>query len=64
LCYEALEQWDNAINAYGRLVKKYTDARGNPILPYSENVVAGVAYAKGRRTQLLFFKQQIAPKPK
>lgn len=56
ICYEALEQWDNAINAYGRLLKKYTDAKGNPIVPYSDNVVSAVEYAKGRRNQLLAFK--------
>jgi tetratricopeptide (TPR) repeat protein len=64
LCYEALEQWDNATNAYARLLKKYTDARGNPIIPYTDDVVSALAYAKGRRTQLLTSKQQAVPKTK
>jgi len=56
LCYEALEQWDNAVNAYGRLLKKYTDAKGNPIVPYTDNVVSAVEFAKNRRTQIMAFQ--------
>jgi len=56
LCYEALEQWDNAISAYAKLLKKYTDAKGNPIVPYSDNVVAAVEFAKGRRTSIMAFQ--------
>ncbi|MDQ1316431.1 MAG: Tetratricopeptide repeat protein, partial [Candidatus Poribacteria bacterium] len=56
LCYESLEQWDNAISAYGKLLKKYTDSKGNPIIPYSDNVVAAVEFAKGRRTSIMSFQ--------
>jgi len=56
LSYEAMEQWDNASNAYARLLKKYTDSRGNPIIPFSDNVVSAVEFAKGRRTQILNFQ--------
>jgi len=56
LCYEALEQWDNAVNAYGKLLKKYTDSKGNPIVPYTDNVVSAVEFAKGRRTQIMAFQ--------
>jgi tetratricopeptide (TPR) repeat protein len=56
LCYESLEQWDNAISAYGKLLKKYTDSKGNPVVPYSENVVAAVEFAKGRRTSIMAFQ--------
>jgi len=40
---------DNAISAYGKLLRKYTDSKGNPIVPYSDNVVSAVEFAKGRR---------------
>ncbi|HGJ66668.1 TPA: tetratricopeptide repeat protein, partial [bacterium] len=53
LSYEAMEQWEEAANAYARLLKKYTDSRGNPIIPFSDNVVSAVEFAKGRRTQIL-----------
>ena len=56
LCYEALEQWDNAVNAYGKLLKKYTDSKGNPIVPYTDNVVSAVEFAKARRTQIMAFQ--------
>jgi tetratricopeptide (TPR) repeat protein len=56
LCYESLEQWDNAISAYGKLLKKYTDSKGNPIIPYSDNVVSAVEFAKGRRNSIMSFQ--------
>jgi len=56
LSYEAMEQWDNASNAYARLLKKYTDSKGNQIIPFSDNVVSAVEFARGRRTQILNFQ--------
>jgi TolA-binding protein len=56
LCYESLEQWDNAVSAYGKLMKKYTDSKGNPIIPYTDSVVSAVGFAKGRRTQIMAFQ--------
>lgn len=56
LSYEATEQWAEASNAYARLLKKYTDSRGNPIIPFSDNVVSAVEFAKQRRTQILNFQ--------
>jgi len=59
LCYEALEQWDNVVNAYGRLLKKYTDSKGNPVMPYSDNVVSAVEFARSRRNQIMAFQASL-----
>jgi len=54
-CYEVMEQWEDAEKAYGRLVAKYTDAKGNPVIPFSETVVQALQYAKTRRGQIVVY---------
>ena len=53
LCYEYMEDWENAENSYGTLIQKYTDENGNPITPLSEGVVQAVAYARSRKGAIM-----------
>jgi tetratricopeptide (TPR) repeat protein len=59
LCYEYLEQWEDAEGAYGNLIQKYTDADGNPIAPFSDNVVQAVQFAKDRKAKLMAYRISI-----
>ena len=52
MCYEYLEKWKEAEEAYEGLIQKYTDEKGNPITPFSENVRAALRYARERLAQL------------
>jgi tetratricopeptide (TPR) repeat protein len=56
LCYEYLEQWEEAENAYGELLQKYTDQDGNPISPFSENVVQAVQFARDRKGKIMAYR--------
>jgi tetratricopeptide (TPR) repeat protein len=56
MCYEYLEDWENAENAYGDLIKKYTDENGNPITPFSEGVVRALQYARERKGQIMAYR--------
>jgi len=56
LCYEYVEDWDNSEKAYGGLIRKYTDASGNPIAPFSENVVEAVRFAKDRKAKIMAYQ--------
>jgi len=59
LCYEYLEQWEEAEKAYGDLIQKYTDADGNPVSPFSENVVQAVQFAKDRKAKIMAYRISI-----
>ncbi len=52
MCYEYLEKWEEAEEAYEGLIQKYTDEKGNPITPFSENARAALRYARERLAQL------------
>ena len=56
LCYEYLEQWQQAEDAYGALIKKYTDANGNPITPFSDNVVQAIRFARDRKGKIMAYR--------
>ena len=60
MCYEYLEQWENAESAYGELIQKYTDETGNPVTPFSENVVQAVRYARKRKGELMAYRLSIS----
>jgi tetratricopeptide (TPR) repeat protein len=59
LCYEYLEQWRKAEDAYGTLIKKYTDANGNPITPFSESVVQALQFARDRKGKIMAYRLSI-----
>jgi tetratricopeptide (TPR) repeat protein len=59
LCYEFLEQWEDAEKAYGDLIQKYTDENGNPIAPFSENVVQAVSFARHRKSEIMAYRISI-----
>ncbi|MGQ9610350.1 MAG: tetratricopeptide repeat protein [bacterium] len=59
LAYEILEQWENAEKAYTKLIAKYTDKKGNPITPFSENVVQAVQFARQRKSQILAYRMSL-----
>ena len=56
LCYEYLEQWEESEAAYGGLIKKYTDENGNPIAPFSENVVQALRFATDRKGKIMAYR--------
>jgi hypothetical protein len=55
LCYEYLEKWQEGLDAYGQLIMKYTDANGNTISPFSENVVQALQFAKDRKGRIMAY---------
>jgi len=59
LCYEYLEQWDEAEGSYGGLIKKYTDENGNEITAFSENVVQAIGFAKERKAKIMAYRLSI-----
>jgi len=59
MCYEYLEQWEDAEKAYGSLIKKYTDESGNAIVPFSQNVVQAVQFARKRKTDIMAYRLSI-----
>jgi TolA-binding protein len=59
LCYEYLEKWKEAEDAYGALIKKYTDANGNPITPFSESVVQALQFARERKGKIMAYRLSI-----
>jgi len=59
LCYEYLEDWKQAEDAYGTLIKKYTDANGNAITPFSESVVQAIQFAKDRKGKIMAYRLSI-----
>ena len=59
LCYEYLEQWREAEDAYGTLIKKYMDANGNPITPFSESVVQALQFARDRKGKIMAYRLSI-----
>ena len=59
MCYEYLEQYDDAGKSYGDLIAKYTDKNGNPISPFSQNVVQAVAFARQRKAKILAYQYSI-----
>ena len=48
LCYEYLGQWQDAEKAYEGLIQKYTDENGNPISPFSDNIIQALRFARDR----------------
>jgi len=56
LCYEYLEKWDESEKAYSDLLGKYTDENGNPIAPFSENVVQAVQFARERKGKIMAYR--------
>ena len=52
LCYEYLEQWEDAEEAYETLIQEYTDESGKPISPYSENFIQALRFARDRLQKL------------
>jgi tetratricopeptide (TPR) repeat protein len=59
LCYEYLEKWREAEDAYGELIKKYTDANGNPVTPFSESVVQALQFARERKGKIMAYRLSI-----
>jgi tetratricopeptide (TPR) repeat protein len=59
MCYEYLENWEESEKSYGDLIKKYTDENGNPVAPYSQNVVQAVAYARRRKGDIMAYRLSI-----
>ena len=53
LCYEYLEQWKEAAEAYGELIDKYTDENGNPVSPSSDSAAQAVRFARDRRRKIM-----------
>lgn len=60
LCYEYLEQWEDAEKAYENLIQKYTDEMGNPITPFSENIKQALQFARDRVGKLRMLHKLIA----
>lgn len=56
LCHEYLEQWEKAEKAYEALIQKYTDEKGKPMSPYSENVRQALQFAKDRMHRLRMYR--------
>jgi tetratricopeptide (TPR) repeat protein len=56
MCYEYLEDWTKSEKAYGDLVAKYTDENGNPVAPFSQNVVQAVAFARQRKAKIMAYR--------
>jgi hypothetical protein len=59
MSYEYLEDWKKSEKAYGDLVAKYTDASGNPIAPFSQNVVQALAFARQRKGKIMAYRLSI-----
>jgi hypothetical protein len=59
LCYEYLEQWQESEDAYGGLINKYTDENGNPITPFSDNVVQAIRFARDRKGKIMAYRLSI-----
>ena len=59
MCYEYLDQYDDAEKAYGALIAKYTDENGNRISPFSQNVVQAVAFATQRKGRIMAYRLSI-----
>jgi tetratricopeptide (TPR) repeat protein len=55
LCYEYLEKWQEAQDAYGELINKYMDENGNTISPFSDNVVQALQFAKDRKAKIMAY---------
>lgn len=55
LCYEYLEKWQEGLDAYGELLTKYMDENGNTILPFSENVVQALQFARDRKAKIMAY---------
>jgi hypothetical protein len=47
--------WTKSEKAYGDLVAKYTDENGNPVAPFSQNVVQAVTFARQRIAKVLAY---------
>jgi TolA-binding protein len=56
MCYEYLEDWEKAENAYDGLVKKYMDEDGNPISPFSDVVIQALQYARRRKGEIMAYR--------
>ena len=59
MCYEYLEKWEDSEKAYGDLINKYTDANGNAVSPFSQNVVQAVAFARQRKGKIMAYRLSI-----
>ena len=59
LCYEYLEEWKEAEEAYGELIKKYTDKDGNPVTPFSEDVLQALRFARDRKARIMAYRISI-----
>jgi tetratricopeptide (TPR) repeat protein len=59
MSYEYLEDWEKSEKAYGDLVAKYTDSNGNPIAPFSQNVVQALAFARQRKGKIMAYRLSI-----
>ncbi|MFC1717899.1 hypothetical protein ACFL6S_29835, partial [Candidatus Poribacteria bacterium] len=59
MCYEYLEDWESSEKSYGDLIKKYTDANGNRIAPFSQNVVQALEYALRRKGDIMAYRLSI-----
>ncbi len=62
LCYEYLEQWEEAEKAYGELIARYTDQNANAIPPSSQNVVQAVRFARNRKPKITAYRLSIKAK--
>lgn len=59
MCYEYLDKWEDSEKAYGSLIKRYTDANGNPIAPFAQSVTQAVQYARRRKGEILAYRLQL-----
>ncbi|GIX05757.1 MAG: hypothetical protein KatS3mg115_0160 [Candidatus Poribacteria bacterium] len=58
--YVALEQWDQALEAYNRLMTKYVDPNtGRPITPGDEYVDRALRYAQQQYAEIYAYVQQL-----